>query len=91
MTWCNEQKTHVLFLQQQLETRIKAFHDLEFQFRENSALLEKMTLSYEHIKHQLDDGEAAASMHRIEKDSMQAQISRLEKSLRELQDQHKKV
>ncbi|HTE25744.1 hypothetical protein [Flavitalea sp.] len=86
----NEQKTHVLFLQQQLETRIKAFHDLEFQFRENAALLEKMTMSYEHIKHQLDDGEAAASMFRIEKDSMQAQISRLENSLRELQDQHNK-
>jgi chromosome segregation ATPase len=86
----NEQKTHVLFLQQQLETRIKAFHDLEFQFRENAALLEKMTMSYEHMKHQLDDGEAAASMLRIEKDSMQAQISRLENSLRELQDQHNK-
>ena len=86
----NEQKTHVLFLQQQLESRIKAFHDLEFQFRENAALLEKMTISYEHIKHQLDDGEAAASMLRIEKDSMQAQISRLENSLSELQDQHNK-
>ena len=86
----NEQKTHVLFLQQQLEARIKAFHDLEFQFRENAALLEKMTLSYEHMKHQLDDSEAAASMFRIEKDSMQAQISRLESSLMELQEQHNK-
>ena len=53
-------------------------------------MLEKMTISYEHLKHQLDDGEAAASMLRIEKDSMQSQISRLEKSLRELQDQHNK-
>jgi predicted nucleic acid-binding Zn-ribbon protein len=84
----NEQKTHVLFLQQQLEARIRSFHDLEFQFRDNAALLEKMTISYEHIKHQLDDSDAAASMYRIEKDGMQAQINRLENSLRELQEQH---
>jgi len=62
----NEQKTHVLFLQQQLETRIKSFHDLEFQFRENAALLEKMTMSYEHLKHQLDDGEGGRSAGGLE-------------------------
>jgi cbb3-type cytochrome oxidase subunit 3 len=86
----NEQKTHVLFLQQQLEARIKAFHELEFQFRDNAAVLEKMTISYEHLKHQLDDSDAAASMYRIEKDSMQEQIGRLENSLKELQEQHNK-
>ena len=86
----NEQKSHVFFLQQQLEARIKAFHELEFQFRDNAALLEKMTISYEHVKQQLDDSDAAASMYRIEKDSMQEQINRLENSLKELQDQHNK-
>jgi hypothetical protein len=83
-----EQKSHIGFLQQQLESRIKAFHDLEFQFRENAETLEKMTVAYEHVRHQLDDQEAAASMARIEKDNLHSKIHRLELSLRELQDQH---
>ena len=87
----NEQKTHVYFLQQQLESRIKSYHELETQFRDNASLVEKMTLSYEHVRHQLDDSEAAASMLRIEKDSLQAKINRLESSLQELQEQHNKT
>jgi hypothetical protein len=87
----DEQKTHVRFLQQQLESRIKAFHDLEYQFRDKAANLERMTLSYEHLRHQLDDAEAAASVLRIEKDALAARVTRLEISLTELQAQHSRA
>jgi hypothetical protein len=83
-----EQKVHVSFLQQQLESRIKAFHELEYQFRDKAASLEKMTLTYEHLRHQLDDQEAASNLVRIEKDALTAQVARLESSLAELQAQH---
>jgi len=85
-----EHKNHVQFLQQQLESRIKAYHELEFRVRENATQLEKTTAAYQHANLQMEDSEAAASMLRIEKDHLTAQVARLEKSLQDLQDQHNK-
>jgi DNA repair exonuclease SbcCD ATPase subunit len=87
----SEQKSHIQFLQQQLETRIKNFHELEQQFRESSEQMERISAAYEHARHQLDDQEAAASMVRIERDALAAQVGRLEKSLQELQHQQSKT
>ena len=86
----NEHKNHVQFLQEQLESRIRAYHELEFRVRENAAQLEKTIAGYQHANLLLEDSEAAASMLRIEKDHLTAQVARLEKSLQDLQDQHNK-
>jgi hypothetical protein len=86
----SEHKNHVQFLQQQLESRIRAYHELEFQVRENAAQLEKTNAAYQQANIQLEDSKAAVSMLRSEKDHLTAQVARLEKSLQDLQDQHNK-
>jgi chromosome segregation ATPase len=86
----NEHKTHVQFLQQQLESRIKAYHELEFQFRDSAIQLEKLTAANQHINLELEDHQVAVSQLRIEKESISAQVARLEKSLQDLQEQHNK-
>lgn len=83
-----EQKAHLHFLQLQLESRIKAYHELEHQFREQGENLVKMTAAFEHASHLLDDSEANAAQLRIEKENREVTIRRLESSLQELQAQH---
>ncbi len=83
-----EQKTHVQFLQQQLESRIKSYHELEHQFREQGESLEKMSAAFSHTRLLLDDSEALCSQLKIEKELQQTTIQRLEASLQQLQAQH---
>jgi DNA repair exonuclease SbcCD ATPase subunit len=83
-----EQKSHVLFLQNQLENRIKSYHELEQQLRETSLQLEKTTASFEHAQHLLEDAESEKEKVLKDNEQLERHVLKLQASLKELQHQH---